>query len=338
MGGLGITNPCHIAASEYEASTAITEPRAEEIAAQTHELPDDHAIRTLQQCNRRDKDARLREDLKEVKNALPEQTKRAADLATEKGASSWLTVIPVKDVDFTLNKKEFKDAIHLRYDWQISDTPSTCACGDVFDVDHAMICRRGGFIIQRHNELRDLEAEMLKMVCNDVQIEPVLQEINGEVLTPGTNRAADARLDIHVRGFWERQSSAFFDARVCYPNAESYRGLTAKQIYRQHEREKKRMYASRVLEVEQGSFTPLVFTTTGGMADECKRYHSRLAELLSIKKGEDYSTTMSWIRAKVSFALLRSALLCLRGSRCTGRAPLNITDNDFEIDKELARF
>ena len=267
-----------------------------------------------------------------MKNALPEQTKRAADLAAEKGASSWLTVIPVKDVDFTLNKREFKDAIHLRYDWQISDTPSTCACGDVFDVDHAMICRRGGFIIQRHNELRDLEAEMLKMACNDVQIEPVLQEINGEVLTPGTNRAADARLDIHARGFWERQGSAFFDVRVCYPNAESYRGLTAKQIYRQHEREKKRMYASRVLEVEQGSFTPLVFTTTGGMADECKRCHSRLAELLSTKKGEDYSTTMSWIRTKVSFALLRSALLCLRGSRCTRRAPLNITDNDFEID------
>ena len=159
MGGLGITNPCHIAASEYEASTAITGPLVEQIVAQTHELPDDHAIRTLQLCNRRDKDARLREDLEEVKNAFPEQTKRASDLAAEKGASSWLTVIPVKDVDFTLNKREFKDAIHLRYDWQISDTPSTCACGDVFYVDHVMICRRGGFIIQRHNELLDLEAE-----------------------------------------------------------------------------------------------------------------------------------------------------------------------------------
>ena len=56
------------------------------------------------------------------------------------------------------------------------------------------------------------------------------------------------------------------------------------------------MYASRVLEAEQDSFTPLVFTTTGGMADERNRYHSRLTELLSNKKGEDYSTKMSWIR------------------------------------------
>ena len=57
------------------------------------------------------------------------------------------------------------------------------------------------------------------------------------------------------------------------------RGLTTKQIYRQHENEKKRIYVSRVLKVERGSFTPLVCTTTRGMADECKRYHSRLAEL-----------------------------------------------------------
>ena len=64
-----------------------------------------------------------------------------------------------------------------------------------------MVCRHGGFIIQRHNELRDLEAEMLKMVCNDVEVEPVLHEITGEVLTRGTNKAPDARLDIHARGF-----------------------------------------------------------------------------------------------------------------------------------------
>ena len=179
---------------------------------------------------------------------------------------------------------------------------------------------------------------MLKMVCNNVQIEPVLQEINGKVLIPGTNRAADAWLDIHVRGFWERQGSAFFDVRMCYSNAESCIGLTTKKIYRRHESEKKRMYISRVQEVEQGPFTPLVSITTGGIEDEFKRYHSGLTELLSANlKGEDYSATMSWIRVKVSFTLLRPAPLCLTGSRYTRRAPLNITDNDFEIDKELAR-
>ena len=109
-----------------------------------------------------------------------------------------------------------------------------------------MIRRCGGFIIQRHNELRDIEAEMLNMVCNDVQVEPVLQEITGEVLTRGTNKAPDARLDIYALDFWERQRSAFFDVRVCHPNADSYKDLAPQEIYLQHENEKKRMYASRV--------------------------------------------------------------------------------------------
>ena len=106
------------------------------------------------------------------------------------------------------------------------------------------------------------------------------------------------------------------------------------QIYREHEDKKKRLYANRVLEVEHGTFTPLVFTTTGGMADECKRFHSRLVELISIKKGEEYSTTISWICSKVSFTLLKSALFCLRGSRTARHVPLNIEHCDFEVEKE----
>ena len=102
---------------------------------------------------------------------------------------------------------------------------------------------------------------------------------------------------------------------------ESYRDLSPEQIYGQHENGKKRSYAKRVMEIEQGTFTPLVFSTTGGMAEECRRYHSRLAELLAIKKGEDYSTTIAWlmIRTKVSFAIFRAALLCFRGSRTLKR-------------------
>ena len=136
-----------------------------------------------------------------------------------------------------------------------------------------------------------------------------------------------------ARGFWERQRSAFFDVRICHPNADSYRVMDPNQIYRQHETEKKRQYAGRILEVEQATFTPLVFSTTGGMAVECKRYHSRLTELVAAKKGESYAPTISWIRARVSFALLRSALLCLRGSRAKTRIYLELSDIDFDIVK-----
>ena len=63
------------------------------------------------------------------------------------------------------------------------------------------------------------------------------------------------------------------------------------------------------MEIEHGSFTPLVFTTTGGMADECRKYHCRLAELISTKKGESYAATISCMITKASFAILRGANL-----------------------------
>ena len=80
-----------------------------------------------------------------------------------------------------------------------------------------MICKLGGFITQRHQELRDLEAEFLSMVCSNVEIKQVLQNIFGEHLNRGSNKAQDARLDTHSRGFWERHRSAFFYERVGHP-------------------------------------------------------------------------------------------------------------------------
>ena len=110
---------------------------------------------------------------------------------------------------------------------------------------------RGGFFIQRHNEIRGLEAEILQVVCTDVEKEPVLREVTGEVLPRGADKTPDARLDIRARGFWAREQSAFFDVRVCHPSADSYKNLTPKQIYKLHENDKKRLYSSRVLEVER---------------------------------------------------------------------------------------
>jgi len=159
----------------------------------------------------------------------------------------------------------------------------------------------------------------------------VLQDITEEQLSRGSNRAQDAKLDIRTRGCWDPQTSAFFDVRVCHPNAESYRDQEPQQIYLVHENDKKRLYSRRVLEVEHGSFTSLVFTTTGVMGKECIRYHSRLAELIAAKKGEHFSQTISWIRARTSFALLQSVLVCLPGSRVKHHTVFDYNNCDIEI-------
>ena len=87
------------------------------------------------------------------------------------------------------------------------------------------------------------------------------------------------------------------------------------------------VYTRRVLDIEHGSFTPLVFTSTGGGGPECLRFHSRLAELIADKKGEHYSR----IRARIFFALLKSALICLRGSRTIRRRKMDLTNADNDI-------
>ena len=201
----------------------------------------------------------------------------------------------------------------------------------IFTVDHAMICKLGGLVTLRHNELRDLEAELLSMVCGDVAIEPVLQDISGEQLGRGSNRARDARLDIHARGFWENQRSAFFDERLCHPNADSYRNLELRQIYRNHENEKKRLYSRRVLGIKYGTFTPFIFKSTGGMGKECLQYHSRLAQLISIKKGEDYWAKTISSKDNLRFIKIRT-LICLRGSRARRKAVCDFKNIDIDIE------
>jgi len=259
--GLGITNPCINAEYEYSSSVKVTAPLVEKIVSQSHELPDETAVKTAKQESHSEKEKASKDAYENLRENLPRTIARSLELASEKGASTWLNVIPLKEIGFDLNKREFRDALRLRYNWPFNDIASKCICGDDFSVDHAMICKRGGFVIQRHNELRNLEAALLKSVCNDVEIEPLLQPISDEQLSKGANKSADARLDIHARGFWEKQRSAFFDVRVCHPNADTYKELDLPKIYKLHEDEKKRKYTERVNKIEHGTFTPLVFCT-----------------------------------------------------------------------------
>jgi hypothetical protein len=53
---------------------------------------------------------------------------------------------------------------------------------------------------------------------------------------------------------------------------------------------------------------------------------------ISIKKGESYAKTITWIRGKVSFAIIRSALLCLRGTRLNKRRTCNIAEIDMDVE------
>ena len=62
-----------------------------------------------------------------------------------------------------------------------------------------------------------------------------------------------------------------------HPNSVSYIDKDIDQVYRQHENEKKRTYNEHIIQIEKGSFTPIVMSTFGGMGIEAEKFHKRLA-------------------------------------------------------------
>ena len=68
-----------------------------------------------------------------------------------------------------------------------------------------------------------------------------------------------------------------------------------------------------MIEIEQGTFTPLVFGTNGAMGRECQLFHKKLAKKLSQKQNKKYHEVITYIRTKISFKLLKSMLYVSEG-------------------------
>ena len=71
--------------------------------------------------------------------------------------------------------------------------------------------------------------------------------------------------------------TAFFDVRVTHVDSKGNQGKATSTIFKEQE-EKKRKYKQRALDVEMGSFTPLVFGTNVEMVADCNCFLKRLAE------------------------------------------------------------
>jgi len=317
QGGLGILNPAEISDELYADSIFVTQPLSSQILQQKLILDDDTEAQLIERKKalKATKEERLKAKFQEVYESCDEVTQRALDLAKDKGASSWLTTKPLKTEKFCLNKQEFRDSICARYQWPIKDMPLYCHCGKVNDIDHALICPHGGFVIIRHNNVRDLIANLLSKVCKEVTVEPKLLPITGEHLPTSANSSNGARSDVSARGFWTPAQRAFFDVRINHPNAPSVRSQKPEAIFRNSENRKKAEYNWRIMNIDHGHFTPLVFGTTGGQGRECYNFLKRLAEKIAAVKKQNYSDVIRVIRTKIRFSILRSTLMAIRGSR-----------------------
>ena len=120
--------------------------------------------------------------------------------------------------------------------------------------------------------------------------EPSLQPLSCEIILPHTANKQD-------------------DASLTHTETPAYPHYTGSR-----DGEEKRIRC-RVREVEYAAFTPLVFSTSGGLEKETAIAYKHLAGFLAEKRKTQYGTILAWMRCTVSFALIRSAVMARRGSR-----------------------
>ena len=158
----------------------------------------------------------------------------------DNGASSWFNAVALEEQDLTLNRRQFRDSLHLHYNLQLADLPSHCSCGDRFTVSHALSCKKTDFVAQRHDRIQNLLTFLLSKICKEVEVEPMRHSTQD----PPSQVRPEARQDIKAESFWSRGETAFFDVYFRYVNSTCNQNKSKELIFVEHENEKKRKYQS----------------------------------------------------------------------------------------------
>ena len=109
-------------------------------------------------------------------------------------------------------------------------------------------------------------------------------------------------------------NSTYFDVKVFNPLAKNC-SESSSEAYKYHEPIEKNKYDQKIIEAEKAMFCPLVFACTSGAVPSAPKALKQLLSKLSARKEDSYADTTSYLRTKIIFALLRSSILFIRGSR-----------------------
>ena len=115
LNGIGLTNPLNLSHVEYINSQKISQPLTNYILQplttySAHIKEEQLAAKTT---NYRLKHHRLQQTSSDLLSTISPPLQRAMTLAQEKGASSWLNTLPIKEFSFALHKGAFQDALAL---------------------------------------------------------------------------------------------------------------------------------------------------------------------------------------------------------------------------------
>ena len=147
--GMGIVFFADTDKTEYQNSRNITESLAKLHLEQTtkYKIIRDQ-LEKLKYNIKKEKLQLNTERLQSLIIDLPTKNIRLNKINQVKGASTWILTLPLKEERCSSLKHEFLD---LRYGWPLSRLPDMCSCKSKYDLQHSLSCKKGGFMILRHN-------------------------------------------------------------------------------------------------------------------------------------------------------------------------------------------
>ena len=185
-----------------------------------------------------------------------------------------------------------------------------------------------------HNEIRYLFASLMKKVGHDFKVEPHLQARDNETFTNSTFTADEEKLDISATKIWGSHFERSFNyVKIFIPYAPTNRIKDTEGLHLLHENLKRLKYQDRIVEIEYGSYSPLIFATTCGASPITQKLIRRIASFIAQISNELYPEVINFIRTRVSFNFLKSTFFCIRGCRGQkSKTPDDISIETFKVE------
>lgn len=355
-GGLALLNVTKLADSQYTSSQKSTAVLQSLILDQVRTLDpnqrDAHmahfaaaaAARRQDNVNKTKAEASALEEgtaiLQDGSPQLPSTMRRALARARDcqkRGAGLIYTLLPSKLLGLTLDSVAFRDSIAVRYNYPtLHAAVETCTadrCGEPYTLEHALQCRYGGNIIQRHNApLRALQ-EIVQTALGDpyntrgtVKWSPVVRsKVEADALNarardnnPQGDRirlATELKGDLAIKGLIQLGAGILIiDGRCFFPDGQSAQQKTAEELLAHHENEKRDKYQAACA-VKHLSFIPAVWTTCGAKGNAFIKLVSLLSERLAERWGRPKGRCKAWINGRLAIAFAKATSACIRNLR-----------------------
>ena len=221
-------------------------------------------------------------------------------------ASAWLSVVPSPGLNLHLEPAEFQAAIQWWLGIGVAHGSLCPHCPHSLDPlgHHALTCKHGGDVVNRHNRLRDVFAESCRRACIGVQVEAG----SGLGRDEHHTRPADV-----LATNWMLGKPAAFDFAVTSPlNSSTLHEASVTAGSAAHATEARKHQANDVKCAELGWVSiPVVVETYGCWGTEAKWALSQLASRLAMRLNSPKSTTTASLYGRLSITLVRANVRAL---------------------------